>query len=173
MISEQTLAKIESLADQVAKSEGVEIYSVEFAGGAQGPTLRIYIDKENGVGIDECANVSRGLNELLDAEDPIPGGAYSLEVSSPGLDRVLKKQWHYERVIGKKVWIKTLKSLEALGATNKKVKSAKQLTEVLKSVDSSGVKFQIDEDELFIPFTEIEKAKLVFEFNDGKNNKKR
>lgn len=173
MISEQLLLKIETLAQQVAEREGVEIYNVEFAGGAQGRTLRIYIDKAEGIGVDECANVSRGLNLLLDVEDPIPGGAYNLEVSSPGLDRVLKKPWHFERVIGKKVWLKTGKSLEALGLKNNKIKSAKQITEVLHAADSQGVKFQIEDEELFIPFTEIEKAKLVFEFNEGKNNKKR
>jgi ribosome maturation factor RimP len=99
MISETSLQKIEILANDVALREGVKIYDIEFSGGAQGRILRIYIDKEGGVGVDDCANVSRGLNLLLDVEDPIPGGKYVLEVSSPGLDRVLKKNWHFEQAV--------------------------------------------------------------------------
>ena len=113
MISETSLQKIETLASEVAAREGVQIYDIEFSGGPQGQVLRIYIDKEGGVGIDECANVSRGLNELLDENDPFPGGKYNLEVSSPGLERPLKKAWHYEQAIGKKIWMKLQKPFTA------------------------------------------------------------
>lgn len=170
MISDTSLQKIETLASQVAEREGVKIYDVEFAGGAQGRTLRIYIDKEGGVGVDDCANVSRGLNLLLDVEDPIPGGKYVLEVSSPGLDRVLKKTWHYEQAVGKKIWVKTGRAFESFGFTHKKLKTAKQISEILQAVENESLKFTVEGEDLLIPFSAIEKAKMVFEV--VQNNKK-
>ncbi|MEZ0392273.1 MAG: ribosome maturation factor RimP [Pseudobdellovibrionaceae bacterium] len=172
MISETTLQKIETLAAEVATREGVRIYDIEFAGGAQGRTLRVFIDKEGGVGIEDCSNVSRGLNLLLDVEDPIPGGKYNLEVSSPGLERPLKKDWHFEQQIGKKIWLKTSKALEAFGSQDKKLKAAKQLTETLLAVSAEGVTVQVGEEQILIPFTAIEKAKTHFDFTEGKHEKK-
>ena len=101
MTSDQMIQKIEILAGQVAEREGVRIYDLEFSGGTQGRVLRVFIDKEGGVSIEDCANVSRGLNLLLDVEDPIPGGKYSLEVSSPGMERILRKSWHFTGEIGR------------------------------------------------------------------------
>ena len=172
MISETALQKIETLANEVATREGVKIYDIEFAGGAQGRTLRVFIEKDGGVGIDDCANVSRGLNLLLDVEDPIPGGKYNLEVSSPGLERPLKKNWHFEQAVGKKIWLKTARALESYGSQDKKLKSAKQITETLLAVEGDGVKVQVGEETLLIPFEAIEKAKTVFDFNEGKHEKK-
>ena len=172
MISESSIQKIESLATEVAAREGVKIYDIEFSGGPQGQTLRIYIDKEGGVGIDECANVSRGLNTLLDEADPIPGGKYNLEVSSPGLERPLKKAWHFEQAVGKKVWLKFGRSLESFGSTDNKLKAAKQITETILAVENDAVKVQVGEQEISIPLSAIEKAKTVFDFNEGKQVKK-
>lgn len=176
MIPETSLQKIEILANQVAEREGVHIYDLEFAGGPQGRTLRVFIDKEGGVGVDDCANVSRGLNLLLDVEDPIPGGQYVLEVSSPGLERLLKKTWHFEKAVGKKVWIKLGQSLENFGLTDKKLKSAKQLTETLLAVESEVLKFEVAGESVSIPISAAEKAKVIFEMktNTKKNphNKK-
>ena len=84
---------------------------------------------------------------------------------------MLKKQWHFERVVGKKIWVKTAKAFETFGLKNAKLKSAKQITEVLAHADADGVKFQIEDEELFIPYAGIEKSNLVFDFNEGKNNK--
>ncbi len=171
MISETTLQKIETLADQVATREGVRIYDIEFAGGAQGRVLRIYIDKDGGAAIDDCANVSRGLNLLLDVEDPIPGGKYHLEVSTPGLDRVLKKNWHFEQAVTKKIWVRLSKALETTGVTHPKMKSAKQLTEVLLGFENESLKFNVEGQEVLVPMAIVEKAKMVFDFNEGKQDK--
>lgn len=161
-LSPQAIEKLEKIASDVATREGCQIYDIEFAGN--GRVLRVFIDKEGaGVSIDDCANVSRGMNLLLDVEDPIPGGAYNLEVSSPGLDRVLKKTWHYEKVQGKKIWVKLNQALEAFGCQHKKLKSAKQISEVLQAVTPEGVQFKIEEENISVPFSAIEKAKLVFE----------
>jgi len=172
MISETSIQKIETLANEVAAREGVQIYDIEFSGGPQGQVLRIYIDKEGGVGIEDCANVSRGLNTLLDENDPIPGGKYNLEVSSPGMERPLKKSWHFQQAAGKKVWLKLNKSLENFGSTDPKLKSAKQITETLLSVEGDIVKVQVGEEAVSIPLSAVEKAKTVFDFNENKHDKK-
>lgn len=168
MLSEQAKEKVHSLASQVAEREGCIVYDIEF----QGRILRVFIDKEGGAGIEDCSNVSKGLNLLLDVEDPIPGGAYNLEVSTPGLDRSLKQPWHFAKVQGKKIWIRTSKSLEALGVQNKKLKAAKQISEVLAASDENGVRFLIEEENVFVPYSEIEKAKLVFEIEEKSKNPK-
>lgn len=171
MLSGDVLGKIETLASQVCEREGVKLYDVEFASAQGGRVLRVYIDKTEGVGIADCENVSRGLNLLLDVEDPIPGGAYNLEVSTPGLERFLKKPWHYQQATGKKVWVKTRQSFDSFGLTNAKLKSAKQITEILAGADTSGIRFEIENEVLTVPFDAIEKAHLVFEFG-RKDNKK-
>ncbi|WP_374079591.1 ribosome maturation factor RimP [Bdellovibrio bacteriovorus] len=163
------MEKVEAIANEVAAQEGVLIYDIEFVGLGKGRTLRIYIDKEDGsVSIDDCSNVSKGLNEFLDAnEDLIPGGTYNLEVSTPGLDRVLRKPWHFQKAIGKKVYIKTSKALESAGVTDKKWKAAKTVEEVLESADEGGIRFVVKDVEIKIPYAMIDKAKVVFEMTKG------
>jgi ribosome maturation factor RimP len=129
----------------------------------------LFIDKEDGtISIDDCSNVSKGLSELLDTdENLIPGGQYALEVSTPGLDRTLKKPWHFKKVVGKKVYLKTTKPLESVGVQDKKWKAAKTVEEVLAGADDEGVHFVANGIEIRIPYALIEKAKVVFEFNKG------
>ena len=170
MLPTETQIKIETLAAQVCEREGVRLYDIEFGGGSQGRTLRVFIDKEPVAGIADCENVSRGLNLLLDVEDPIPGGAYNLEVSTPGLERLLKKPWHYQAAVGKKVWLRLGQNLESFGLQNSPLKTAKQLTAEIIAADEQGVQFKVSEEDLKIPFDAIEKAHVVFEFE--RNEKK-
>lgn len=107
MLSSPQLEQIRKFAEEVALREGCLLYDVEFFTGGNGRTLRVFIDKvPGGVSIDDCANVSRGLNLRLDVEDVIPGGRYDLEVSSPGMDRKLTQPWHFEKAVGQKVRLK-------------------------------------------------------------------
>ncbi len=162
------MEKVVTMANEVAAREGCLIYDVEFVGVGKGRTLRVFIDKEDGsISIDDCSNVSKGLNLLLDADDVIPGGAYNLEVSTPGLERHLKVPWHFKKAVGKKVYIKTSKALESVGVTDKKWKSAKTVEQVLESADDSGVRFVVDDVEIQIPYALIDKAKVVFDFTKG------
>ncbi|UXR63990.1 ribosome maturation factor RimP [Bdellovibrio bacteriovorus] len=164
------MTKIEKIASDVATAQGCLLYDVEFVGMGKGRTLRLFIDKneEGAISIDDCTNVSRGLSEVLDAdEELIPGGEYSLEVSTPGLDRHLKQPWHFQKVVGKKVYIKTLKPLETMGVEDKKWKNAKTVEEVLTSADDQGVRFVVKDVEIKIPYAMIDRAKLVFEFTKG------
>lgn len=164
------MEKVESMVTEVAAREGCLLYDIEFIGGGKGRTLRIFIDKdeEGAVSIDDCSNVSKGFNALLEAdEDLIPGAAYTLEVSTPGLERTLKKPWHFKKVIGKKIYVKTTQALESVGVTDKKWKSAKTVEEVLSSADEKGLRFMVKDVEIQIPYNLIDKAKVVFEFNKG------
>jgi ribosome maturation factor RimP len=103
LLSDNQLEQVRKFAEEVAVREGCVLYDLEFHDGPS-RSLRVFIDKASGgVSIDDCANVSRGLNLRLDVEDAIPGGHYDLEVSSPGLDRKLTQLWHYSAVIGQRL----------------------------------------------------------------------
>ena len=101
------LDKIREIAGRVAATHGVELVEVEMRGGGKARSLRITIDKAEGVTHDDCANVSRGLSVVLDVEDAIPGGPYTLEVSSPGLDRKLIRAEDYVRFRGSRIRLMT------------------------------------------------------------------
>ena len=105
---------VRDIAERVAKSLGLEIWDVELRGtGGKARMLRIYIDKAsdpNGPNLEDCENVSREVSTILDIEDPIKG-SYTLEVSSPGLDRKLRNAGDYERFQGSLVKLQTLEPI--------------------------------------------------------------
>ena len=98
------LERIRNIAERVATSEGLALIDVELKGGRSNPLLRIYIDKAEGVSHADCAQVSEQVSAILDVEDPFPS-SYTLEVSSPGLDRALTKPSHYEHFAGRRARI--------------------------------------------------------------------
>lgn len=120
--------RTETLLQPIAAAQGVEIYDVEYVKEGSDYYLRAYIDKEEGVSIVDCENVSRALSDALDREDFIPD-AYILEVSSPGLGRALKKDRHLVRSIGQEVEIKLYKPLEG----------TKEYAGVLKAFDEGSI----------------------------------
>jgi len=113
------------------------------------------------------------LSEVLDADDIIPGEHYQLEVSTPGLERVLKKDWHFKTAIGKKVKFRTQKSFEALGVTVNQLKNAKSLEADLVKVEGSDLFFDFGGEEIKIPVSAVEKAKVLFEFDKNEKNEKK
>ncbi len=121
-------SRTETLLQPIAAAQGVEIYDVEYVKEGSDYYLRAYIDKAEGVNIEDCENVSRALSDALDREDFIPD-AYILEVSSPGLGRTLKKDRHLARSIGEEVEIKLYKPLDG----------TKEYAGVLKSFDEGVV----------------------------------
>lgn len=177
MLTSEIRSKLEQLAGEVARREGCELYDLELNGSSGRRTLRVFIDRpEGGAGIEDCSNVSRGLSLMLDVEDPIPGGAYDLEVSTPGVDRPLRQPWHFQRVIGKKAWMKLDQALENFGAQNPKNKPAKQITARVEAADEANVTVELEEEQMQLPYSAIEKAKLVFEMPEKgqkKNEKKK
>ncbi len=120
--------KTERLLAPIVEQYGLEIYDVEYVKEGKDYYLRAYIDKQGGVNIQDCENVSRALSDALDAEDFIPD-AYILEVSSPGLGRLLKKDRHLEKSLGEAVEIKTYKP----------VGRQKEFTGILKAYDGQSV----------------------------------
>ena len=98
--------KIREIAERVAQSNGLELVDVELLGGGKARMLRIFIDKPEGVTHEDCSNFSREVGIIFDVEEAVPGGAYTLEVSSPGLDRPLKKLADYERFAGREASVK-------------------------------------------------------------------
>lgn len=161
------LKKVEDLASGIAIREGCVLYDIEFSSRV----LRIYIDREPQASIQDCENVSKGLSLILDVENIIPGEHYQLEVSTPGLERVLKKEWHFKKAVGKKIRIKTNTALENVGVEFDRWKKTKTVEHQLSAFDDKMLFFTIPEGELKIPLGAVEKAKVVFELE--KNNKKK
>jgi ribosome maturation factor RimP len=101
------LNTIREIAGRVATAHGVEVVDVELRGGGKARTLRITIDKPEGVTHEDCAQVSREVSTILDVEDAVPGAAYTLEVSSPGLDRPLVRPEDFRRFTGNRLKLTT------------------------------------------------------------------
>ncbi len=99
--------RIREICERVAASGGLELLEVEFRGGGKARMLRVVIDKPGGVTHEDCASLSREVGTILDVEDAVPGGSYTLEVSSPGLDRKLTKAADYQRFTGRRVRLVT------------------------------------------------------------------
>src|SRR5271169_6832585 len=99
--------RVREIVDRVAASSGLEVVEVELRGGGKARMLRIVIDKPGGVTHEDCAKLSREVSTILDVEDPMPGGSYVLEVSSPGLDRKLSRAADFERFTGSRIKLTT------------------------------------------------------------------
>ncbi len=102
-----SIDKVREIAQRVAESSGLELVDVDLRGGGKARTLRIFIDKPDGVTHEDCSNFSREVGTIFDVEEAVPGGTYTLEVSSPGLDRKLLKAGDYERFMGSLVKLTT------------------------------------------------------------------
>ena len=151
MLTENQLEQIRQFAVEVAEREGCLLYDLEYREGP-GRSLRVFIDKEpGGVSVNDCANVSRGLNLRLDVEDIIPGGAYELEVSSPGLDRKLTQAWHYEKAVGKTVQVKYRAE-----DGNTKTYEGK-----LTSADGKTLAFENSKGPFSLDFASVQKARIL------------
>ena len=153
--------KIRGAAERVAGSVGVEIVDVEWKIGKQ-RLLRVYIDRPpspeqrggSGVTHQDCEAMSEQLSVILDVEDLVPGGSYTLEVSSPGLDRKLLKLSDYEKFAGRRarVWL------------NEPVENLKYFEGRLAGLSDTKVRLAIKDREISFPYANIRKANLVAEF---------
>jgi len=106
MNKELIIEKIKAIAENAASEENLELVHIELIGSAKNPTVRIFIDKPEGVTLDDCSNISRRMSAVLDAGDFIPT-AYTLEVSSPGLERELYSLKDFEKYAGNLAKVKT------------------------------------------------------------------
>ncbi|MCX8030875.1 MAG: ribosome maturation factor RimP [Thermodesulfovibrionales bacterium] len=149
--------KIYTLASEVAEQEGLELYDVQILGSRKRTIVRVFIDKESGVTIDDCERVSKSLSALLDVEDPIKT-SYTLEVSSPGIDRPLTKKKDYEKNLGKLVRIVTTEPFDNQSFF------IGRIIDVGENWVRISYKKGSKEENLFIPFEKVSKAKLEIEF---------
>lgn len=145
--------KTETLLTPIAEKNAVEIYDVEYVKEGSDYYLRAYIDKPEGVNINDCENVSRALSEVLDREDFIPD-AYILEVSSPGLGRTLKKDKHLQKSIGKEVEIKLFKPID----------KCKEFAGVLDGFDESSITILEGEEKKTFARPDIALIRLALDF---------
>ena len=145
--------KLADMFGPVIESMGYELIAVEIVGGG-GTTMRVYIDSQDGITVDDCADVSYQISGLLDVEDPLRG-RYTLEVSSPGLDRPLVTLEHFRQFTGSRVKIRSLEPI--LGR--------KRFTGVLEAVEDGTLVIAVDNEVYEIPFDRIERANLVAEFD--------
>ena len=144
---------ISGLAGSVATQYGVDIVDIEFVGSMRRPTVRIFIDKTGGVSLEDCERFSRAVSAVLDVEDPIRS-PYVLEVSSPGLDRPLKRLRDFQGSIGKLARIITKESIDRQNFF------VGRITEVRGDV----IVLMTKEDSLKeIPFVQVSKARLEIE----------
>mgnify|MGYP001422710926 CR=1 FL=1 len=161
--------KIKQMASEVAEREGCTLYDVELVGQSGSRVLRVCIDKYpkttevNGASIDDCANVSRGLGLMLDVEDPVEGGAYELEVSTPGLDRHLNETWHFEKALGQNIVVSAKEEIPCPESVSLK-KAPKSLTGILKAVNEEQIEVESQNNNWLIPRSIIHKAKIKYVF---------
>ncbi len=140
---------LESLLSPAVNSLGYELILAERTGSHENGVLRLYIDGPLGISVDDCSRVSRQVSALLDVEDPI-SGHYSLEVSSPGVDRPLVSPDHYRSYVGHKVKITTARHIEG----------RRRFGGHLEEVTEEGVIVDVDGEAYELPFAEIESGKL-------------
>lgn len=141
------------LAEPVALEHDVYVVDISYKKSDEGYELCVYIDKEGGVGIDDCESFSRAFEEVMDREDPIESN-YTLEVSSPGVDRKLVKDREFEYYIGREVDVKLYKSLEGL----------KEFTGILTDYKDKTAYIEYQNNILQIPAKEAAYIKLSFRF---------
>lgn len=137
------------MLDENIDNYGYELVHVEMIGRETSRTLRLYIDAPGGVTLDDCTFVSRQVGRLLDVEDPIPG-QYTLEVSSPGIERPLAKLEHFESSVGERVEVVTLR----------KCGDRRNFLGILRSATESQVEIEVDADTYVIERSNIRKANL-------------
>lgn len=150
--------RLVELLEPVAESHGYELVAVEQAGGRKSPIIRVMVDREGGVDLDAICQANEWVTEVIDESDPI-SGPYTLEVSSPGVDRPLRKFSDFERFKGETCTIKAQVAGEARGRG--------AWTGQLAGTEGDDVLLEMDGETVHIPFNDITKARLkgVVSFN--------
>jgi len=142
--------QLNELIQPVVEAMGCELWGIEHLSMGRYSTVKIYIDSKEGVDIEDCAKVSRQVSSLLDVEDPI-NGEYTLEVSSPGLDRRLFRLDHYAAFTGSEVRIRLKRAYEG----------QRKYSGQLRGVEGDEIILGCQDEEILFPFEEIERANVV------------
>ena len=142
--------ELRALVEPAVERMGYELTDLEARLSGKGGVLRLFIDRENGVGLADCEKVSRAVSALLDVEDPIPGH-YDLEVSSPGLDRKLTKPDHFQRFTGETVKVQMRFPIEG----------RRRFRGRLVAVEDANIVLEVDGAEHSLPLASVDSARLV------------
>ncbi|MCK5896509.1 MAG: ribosome maturation factor RimP [Cocleimonas sp.] len=142
--------RLNNLITTTTEGLGYQLWGYEYRPHSESALLRIFIEKESGIGVDDCACVSRQIGAVLDVEDIIPV-AYILEVSSPGIDRVLFSQDQYEQYIGQQAKIRT----------RTPVNTRRNFRGILEKTTDTHVSILVDKETYDIPFDVIDRTRLV------------
>ena len=145
-------SKVESLLEPIITSLNYELYDVQFVKEGKDYYLRITIDKPDGISIEDCETVNNAIDDILDEKDLIKE-SYFLEVSSPGIERVLRKPWHFEKQLGKLINVKLFSPIE----------KQKEFEGILKTYGEEALKLVVDEKNVEIELKNIAAARAVFE----------
>ena len=148
MLTAKEQGLLDALEAQAAE-QGIEIVTIEVAGAKKAPTIRVFIDCEQGVGFDELASSQAWISDVIEGLDPFPG-AYNLEVSSPGIDRPLRTVGHFKRFIGETVAVSTMAPIEGRS----------KWTGLLKEADEQGILLEVDGQACPIEFDNIKHAQV-------------
>lgn len=146
LLREKLIALTEPLLGQL----GYELVDLEYAPGRSSAVLRFFIDRPEGINIEDCERVSHEVSALLDVEDPVPS-AYTLEVSSPGADRILRTPAHFQRFIGERIWVELKVPREG----------RRRFTGQLETAGDAGIEMNVDGAMVTVPFGEIGRARLA------------
>ncbi|GMK42681.1 ribosome maturation factor RimP [Paenibacillus sp. PR3] len=150
-------SKIKQIVEDMVKpfidENGFELVDVEYVKEGSNYFLRVFVDKEGGIDIDECGRVSEYLSEQLDEKDPITE-AYFLEVSSPGAERPLKKPEDVHKAVGKHIYVTTYEP----------IKGHKEFEGLLQSFDGELVKMRVNQSNVEIPYAKVASARLAIVF---------
>ena len=148
------MSDIWSLIEPVVEGLGYEVVDIEYKPHPTNGLLRIYIDQPEGIQLEDCEVVSRQISSLLDVEDPIPG-QFNLEISSPGMDRPLRKVQDFERFKGEVVKIKL---------SVPTIEGQRNFTGKLMGIENDEVILEMDGETHYLPLDSIDKARLVPQF---------
>ena len=142
--------QLTQLLETTVEAMGFSLWGVEYLSQGRHSVVRVYIDAENGITVDHCAAVSGQIGSVLDVEDPITG-EYTLEVSSPGMDRLLFKLEQFGLYLGQMIELRLRVAYEG----RRKFKG------ILKGVEGEDVVVQVDDHEYLLPYSTIEKARIL------------
>ena len=158
--TKNTAAAVTELISDTVASLGFELWDVEYVKEGADMYLRITIDAPKTIDIDDCENVSRAINPILDDADPIDE-PYMLEVSSPGIERQLRTPKHFEACIGECVTIKLFSAVEGIPET-----SSKRITGKLKAFnpESKDITIECSGQDITIPWSSMSRTNIYFDF---------
>ncbi len=142
--------QIEELLTPTIESLGCQVWGIEYLGQGSHTKLRIYIDRDEGISVDDCENVSRHVSDLLDVEDLV-SNAYTLEVSSPGMDRLLFNADQYRQNIGQQIDVRL----------NFPFDGRRRITGQLTGIENDEAVVRVDDEEYVLPLENVHKARVV------------